>query len=115
MDKAEKDGLGFSLKIESGRKQGAFFDLERTITADAVEQVASLAMWRRGNLAWPQVARVLWCYARYNLGLIARFEELKAEGARVFCGRRPEEDQALLQELYGERLRQNIYKKRQYR
>lgn len=97
------------LEIEPDVKQGAFFDLERTITADAVEQVASLSMWRRGDLSTAQVARVLWCYLRYNLGLIDGFENLKAEGARVFEGRSPERDRALLESLYVDRLRSAIF------
>ena len=66
------------LQTEPGVRQGVFLDLERTLTEDAVEQVVSLAMWRRGDLGNGQVLRVLWCYLRYNLGLIRRFEDLKA-------------------------------------
>ncbi len=97
------------LAIEPASGQGAFFDLERTITADAVEQVASLAMWRGGDVSTAQLMRVLWCYLRYNLGLIRRFEDLKAEGARVFTGREPEQDAALLEALYEKRLQQAIF------
>jgi len=104
-----QDDESVTWDVETGTAQGAFFDLERTITADAVEQVASLAMWRQGSLRWPQVARVLWCYLRYNLGLLEHFEELKAEGARVFHDRRPEEDHSLLEALYDERLRAAIF------
>ena len=97
------------INIVPGVRQGMFFDLEKTITADAVEQVASVAMWRAGNVSTAQVMRVLWCYLRYNLGLIDGFEALKAEGAQVFAGRRAEEDAALLHTLYAERLRGAIY------
>lgn len=97
------------LELLPGIRQGMFFDLEKTITADAVEQVASLAMWRAGNVSSSQVMRVLWCYLRYNLGLIDGFETLKAEGAQVFAGRAPEEDIDLLQGLYEQRLKHAIY------
>jgi HAD superfamily hydrolase (TIGR01490 family) len=97
------------MEREPGVRQGAFFDLERTITADAVEQVASLAMWRRGDVSTSQVLRVLWCYLRYNLGLIADFEQLKAQGACVFEDREPGRDARLLEELYGDRLQSAIF------
>jgi len=97
------------LQIIPGIRQGLFFDLEQTITADAVEQVASLELWRRRDVTTAQVLRVLWCYLRYNLGFISNFEELKAQGARVFTGREPERDAELLQELYERRLRQAIF------
>ena len=80
------------MEREPGVRKGAFFDLERTITANAVEQIASLAMWRRGDVSNGQVLRVLWCSLRYNLGLISEFEQLKAPGSARL--RRPVDAQA---------------------
>ncbi len=52
---------------------------------------------------------MLWCYLRYNLGLIRRFEDLKAHGAHVFAGRDPDADRARLLELYTDRLQSGIF------
>jgi HAD superfamily hydrolase (TIGR01490 family) len=90
-------------------RAGVFFDLEKTFTADAVEQVAALSMWRKGDLRPTDIARVLWCYFRYNLGILKNFDTLKQEGAVVFRGRRPEEDESHYQTLFEERLVQRVH------
>ena len=96
-------------QLPDGQRAGVFFDLEKTFCADAVEQVAATAMWRRGDLRHRDIARVLWCYIRYNLGLIARFEELKAEGATVFRGRDPQQDEATYAALFRDTLRARVH------
>jgi len=97
------------LSLPPDVRAGAFFDLERTVTADAVEQVVALALWRRGVLSSRALARVFWCYLRYNLGLLRRFEDLKAEGARLFEGRDPVADAAMMEALFAEALRTRIH------
>ena len=90
-------------------RAGVFFDLEKTFSADAVEQVAAISMWRKGDLRVKDIARVLWCYLRYNLGMLENFDALKQEGAVVFKGRRPEEDEAHYQALFEDRLVQQVH------
>jgi HAD superfamily hydrolase (TIGR01490 family) len=97
------------LDIRPGVKQAAFFDLERTLTRDATEQVVALAMARRGRLPWSSLARVLWIYLKYDLHLLTDFEAMKRSGARVFTGRDHAEDLTLLADLFASRLRAAIY------
>jgi HAD superfamily hydrolase (TIGR01490 family) len=88
---------------------GVFFDLEKTFCADPVEQVAATAMWRLGELRNRDIARVLWCYLRYNLGLLGDFDALKAEGATVFRGRPLARDVARFAELYRDQLARRVF------
>lgn len=99
------------MQLEPGANGGAgvFFDLEKTFSADAVEQVAATAMWRRGDLKHRDIGRVLWCYLRYNLGLIDGFEGLKQQGAVVFRGRDPEQDRATYAALFADRLLDRVH------
>ena len=97
------------LDVRPGVRQAAFFDLERTLTRDATEQVMALALARRGLLPWSSLARVLWIYFKYNLHLLDDFEAMKRSGAQVFIGRRHAEDLALTAELFESRLRGAIY------
>jgi len=95
--------------VPAGVRAGAFFDLERTLTPDAVEQAVAVTLWRRGELPSRSMARVLWCYLRYNLGMLRRFEDLKAEGARIFSGRDPARDETAAEEVFAKSLRARIY------
>lgn len=92
-----------------GVKQAAFFDLEKTLTPHACEQVCALAMARRGAFPIAQLVRVLLVYLKYDLGLISNFDEMKRFGARVFRGRDHAADAALVRSLFAERLHRFIY------
>src|SRR5512142_1277975 len=85
--------------LPAGRRAGAFFDLEKTLHADAVEQTCALVLHRRGQLETKHLMRVLWIYLRYNLGLIANFERMKRAGAVLFVGRDHAADRAAMAEL----------------
>jgi HAD superfamily hydrolase (TIGR01490 family) len=92
-----------------GVKQAAFFDLEKTLTPHATEQELALLFARAGALSWFGLARVLGVYARYNLGLLKNFDELKRHGAKLFGGRPSEPDRARVRELFDKRLGAFIY------
>jgi len=86
----------------------AFFDLERTLTPHAVEQEAALEFFRRGEIGVRDVLRTLWIYAKYNLGLIGEFEDLKQAGAVVFGGRDPDRDPQQFAEYFESKLKAAI-------
>lgn len=87
-----------------GVRQAAFFDLEKTLTPLATEQVCALRMARRGDFPWSSLLSVLAIYVRYDLGLIGDFDSLKRKGARVFTGRRHEADRHAMRQLFDEGL-----------
>jgi HAD superfamily hydrolase (TIGR01490 family) len=92
-----------------GAGQGAFFDLEKTITADAAEQAGALHFYRLGEIPLTALLRVAVIYLQYNLGLISNFEELKRSGAILFRGRAAARDQAIFDQCFEARLRHSIY------
>jgi HAD superfamily hydrolase (TIGR01490 family) len=92
-----------------GIVQGAFFDLEKTITADAAEQAGALHFYRLGEIPLTALLRVAAIYLKYNLGLIANFEELKRSGALLFRGRAAARDQVLFAQCFETRLQHSIY------
>ena len=93
-----------------GVRQAAFFDLEKTLTPHATEQEAAVMMARAGSLPWSALARVLFIYLQYNLGLISNFEAMKRSGARgVFRGRHHQTDVQLMQQMFEKRLNRFIY------
>jgi len=94
---------------EEGARRGAFFDLEKTLTPHAVEQVAALALWRKGELTTAQILRVAWIYLRYDLGLIGDFDTMKRSGAPTFAGRDPQHDAAIYRAFFESDLRAAIY------
>ena len=68
---------GVVVGAEPGVRRGAFFDLEKTMTPDAVEQVTALAFYRQGELSLLDVLTVAWIYLRYDLGLLGDLESMK--------------------------------------
>jgi HAD superfamily hydrolase (TIGR01490 family) len=92
-----------------GKKQGAFFDLEKTITAHAAEQEGALDFYRRKEIPLATVIRVGLIYFQYNLGLISNFEDLKRAGAIAFRGRAAARDKAIFEECFEARLKHSIY------
>lgn len=87
----------------------AFFDLEGTLTPDAVEKVAALEMRRRGELSLWQILKVVSIYLRYDLGFIKEFDAMKRAGAPVLAGREEARDLELYRALFESRLVQSIY------
>ncbi|HKA86855.1 MAG TPA: HAD-IB family hydrolase [Haliangiales bacterium] len=98
-----------TIEARSDVKQAAFFDLEKTLTAQAAEQACALMLARRRQLPVSSLLRVLAIYLKYNLGLIADFDAMKRSGAQIFVGRRPDRDVALAQALFDERLHRFIF------
>jgi HAD superfamily hydrolase (TIGR01490 family) len=92
-----------------GARQAAFFDLEKTLTPHATEQECAVILARRGLLPWASLARVLFIYAQYNLGLLGDFEALKRSGAVIFKGREHERDRALVRQLFDEHLSRHVF------
>jgi HAD superfamily hydrolase (TIGR01490 family) len=92
-----------------GIAQGAFFDLEKTITADAAEQAGALHFYRLGEIPLTALLRVAMIYLKYNLGLISNFEDLKRSGAILFRGRAAARDQSILDQCFEARLKHSIY------
>lgn len=88
---------------------GAFFDLEKTLTPQTVEQAAALEMRRRGELSWAAILKIAWIYLRYDLGFIEDFEAMKRAGAPVFRGRDPARDERLFRELFDATFAAAIY------
>jgi putative phosphoserine phosphatase/1-acylglycerol-3-phosphate O-acyltransferase len=89
--------------------RAAFFDLERTITRHAVEQVATAAAWRRGAARATDVVRVAVLYGRYYLGLLDDYSGLKRAGAKLFAGRDHAKDVALYNEIYQDQLHADVF------
>lgn len=87
----------------------AFFDLEGTLTPDAVEKVAALEMRRRGELSLWQILKVVSIYLRYDLGFIKDFDAMKRAGAPVLAGREEARDLELYRALFESRLAPAIY------
>ena len=90
-------------------RRGAFFDLEKTLTPHAVEQVTALEFHRRGELSLAQILRVIWIYVRYDLGFIADFDAMKRSGAPVFGGRDAARDVLVFRDYFETHLRPAIY------
>ncbi len=104
-----KSTTGVEVGSEPGVKRGAFFDLEKTMTPDAVEQVTAIAFYRRGELSLMDVLTVAWIYLRYDLGLLSDFEAMKRLGAGVFGGRSAEGDVAAYADYFEDRLKGAIH------
>lgn len=100
---------GVTIVHKPGVRQAAFFDLEKTLTPHATEQESALILARRGALPWASLARVLYIYLQYDLGLISNFDEMKRFGAHIFRGRRHDEDRALMRTIFSEKLHRYIY------
>src|SRR3954468_7828323 len=101
-------GRPFQIATRPGARQAAFFDLEKTLTPHAVEQELAVAFASSGAMPWASLARVLYVYAQYNLGLISDFEEMKRFGAEVFTGREHAPDANLVRALFDARLKHFI-------
>jgi HAD superfamily hydrolase (TIGR01490 family) len=99
----------FQIATRPGVRQAAFFDLEKTLTPHAVEQELAVAFAACGALEWSALARVLYVYAQYNLGLISDFDQMKRFGAQVFTGREHEPDARLVRTLFELRLERFIF------
>lgn len=95
--------------VKPGVRQAAFFDLEKTLTPLATEQACALRMARRGEFPYSSLARVLFIYLRYNLGLIGDFDSMKRFGAHVFTGRNHQHDQTSMRQLFDEGLGKQVY------
>jgi HAD superfamily hydrolase (TIGR01490 family) len=100
---------GVQIIHKPGVRQAAFFDLEKTLTPHATEQECALIFAKRGALPWSSLARVLYIYVKYDLGLISNFDEMKRFGAKIFIGRKHENDRQLMKTLFAERLHRFIY------
>jgi HAD superfamily hydrolase (TIGR01490 family) len=92
-----------------GTKQGAFFDLEKTITKDAAEQAGALQFYRRGEIPLWSLLRIAFIYVQYDLGLLGSFEDLKRSGAVLFRGRAAARDQAIFAQCFAAHLQHAIY------
>jgi HAD superfamily hydrolase (TIGR01490 family) len=88
------------VEIMAAPGRAAFFDLERTLTPQAVEQVLGVELWRRGEVPHHRLLAMFWAYARYNLGLLHDYEAMKRYSASGFAGRDHARDLASTQELF---------------
>lgn len=90
----------------------AFFDLEKTISRDAVELTVAKVLWRNGESgkgAWRVMALAAWLYFKYELGLVSDFAVLKKAGAKAFRGTDIQRNVELYLKIYAERLRDTVY------
>jgi HAD superfamily hydrolase (TIGR01490 family) len=92
-----------------GVTKAAFFDLEKTIACNAVEQVIAKTMYQRGEVPLSTVLRAAYIYLKYDLGLIKDFDALKRYGCKNFIGRRASRDVQLVEDLFAEQLVHDIY------
>ncbi len=57
--------------------EAAFFDLDGTILSFQSEKAFALRLYQQGRLKLATLARILWIFTRYELGLLPNYDVLK--------------------------------------
>jgi HAD superfamily hydrolase (TIGR01490 family) len=92
--------------------RAAFFDLEKTVSSDAVEMTVTRMLWKQGEAGkggWLKMARTVWLYLKYDLGISSNYEELRQAGAKMLAGFDFERGLGLYRKVYNECLRDTVY------
>lgn len=97
------------LNIDWETTEALFFDLEKTITPDAVEQKAAAYFHKRQKFPIKTVLYAAKGFLKYELGWIKDFEEVKRGGAMLFKGRNYRDDDLQYRIFFNQHLKGRIY------